>query len=188
MTTGNAAIALLRPRRLGVLYVAGSVLCLTTMVLAVHAPLLGLTFAALVIAGTDLSGFTVSQATLVLQASPAQRRSHTTGILSTAIATTPIGTLLMGITSTTFDTATAVTISGAVGLGMPALCLPLCRPILRGTPHDHSGPAEEPVLARADQEAGTPAAEMAARPLRRRRCGSARRPGRRAAATATASR
>jgi hypothetical protein len=46
----------------------------------------------------------------------------------------PVGILLMGITSTTFDTTTAVTISGAVGLGTLALCLPMCRPILRSNP------------------------------------------------------
>jgi len=131
MITGNSVIALLRPRRLGRIYVAGSALCMLSMVVAVHVPRFGLTFAALAIAGIGIAGFSASQATLVLQAAPAGRRSRTMGILSMAIGTMPIGTLLMGLTSTTLGTATAVTISGAVGLGMLALWLPMCRPILR---------------------------------------------------------
>lgn len=133
MVAGNTVIALLRPRRLGRVYVAGAALCMVAMIMAVHAPLFGLTFVVLIVAGTGISGFSASQAALVLQAAPPRRRSRTMGILSTAIGTMPVGTLLMGITSTTFDTTTAVTISGTVGLGMLALCLPMCRPILRGT-------------------------------------------------------
>jgi MFS family permease len=138
MITGNAVIALLRPRRLGPVYVAGAALCMTSMLITVHAPLFSLAFVVLITAGLGLSGFTATQATLVLQASPADRRSRTMGILSTAIGMMPIGTLLMGITSATFGTTAAVTISGAVGLGMLVLCLPLCRPILRSRPLDGS--------------------------------------------------
>ncbi|MHA6616514.1 MFS transporter [Pseudonocardia sp. DLS-67] len=139
MVAGNTVIALLRPRRLGRVYVTGAALCMVAMIMAVHTPLYGLTFVVLIVAGTGISGFSASQAALVLQAAPARRRSRTMGILSTAIGTMPVGTLLMGITSTTFGTTTAVTISGAVGLGMLALFLPVCRPILRGT-----APADSP--------------------------------------------
>jgi len=131
MVTGNAVIALLRPRRLGRVYVAGSALCMIAMVMAVHAPLFGLTFVVLVLAGVGISGFSASQATLVMQSSPAGQRSRSMGLLSTAIGIMPVGTLLMGVTSATFGTVAAVTAGGAAGLGMLALWLPMCRPILR---------------------------------------------------------
>ncbi|MEN3269594.1 MFS transporter [Pseudonocardia sp.] len=145
MVAGNTVIALLRPRRLGAIYLVGSVLCLLSMVVAVHAPLFGLAFIVLVVAGLGVSGFSGSQATLVLQASPDGQRSRTMGLLSTAIGVMPIGTLLMGVASTTVGIVAAVTISGAVGVGTLVLCLPMCRPFLRGT-HVHR-PAEVPDAA-----------------------------------------
>lgn len=133
MVLGNTVIALWRPARLGVVYVLGSSLSIVAMMLAVHAPRYGLTFVVLVLAGLGASGFSASQATLVLQASPTERRSQTMGLLSTAIGVLPLGTVAMGVLNKQLGVTPGVTISGVIGLASLLLWLPMCRPFLRGT-------------------------------------------------------
>ena len=135
---GIGTVALRRPARLGPLYLVGSSVALVALVPVAQATSYPMIFAALVLAGLGLSGFTATQGSLVMAAAPAGRRSQAMGLLATAVGVLPLGTLALGLVAEHVGPVTAVTGSGLVGAGCLVLWSPMWLALLRLTSGPHA--------------------------------------------------
>ena len=134
MIIGISAIAIRRPLRLARPYLLGSAVALAALVPVAHAPSYPTFFAALVLAGLGLSGFSAAQGSLVMAATPAGMRSQSMGLLATAVGVLPIGTLALGLVAEHFGAVAAVTGSGLLGVTILALWAPMWLAVLRLPP------------------------------------------------------
>ena len=134
MIMGISAVAIRRPVRLARPYLLGSAVALAALVPVAHAPTYPTFFAALVLAGLGLSGFTAAQGSLVMAATPAGMRSQAMGLLATAVGVLPLGTLALGLVAEHLGPVAAVTGSGVLGLTMLALWTPMWLAVLRLPP------------------------------------------------------
>jgi MFS family permease len=91
-------------------------------------------FAALVLAGLGLSGFTAAQGSLVMAAAPPTMRSQAMGLLATAVGVLPLGTLVLGLVAEHLGPVAAVTGSGLLGITFLALWTPMWLAVLRLPP------------------------------------------------------
>lgn len=114
----------------GRLFVGGSILVLLIGMLFVWSPWYALTFALLALGGCGQAGFSTMQSTITMLATPPAMRGRMMGLLSVCIgASTPLGTLEIGIVATTYTIQYAIAINALVGLVLliPAVVLtPLC--------------------------------------------------------------
>jgi predicted MFS family arabinose efflux permease len=122
----------------GRLFLGGSLLVLLTGVLFVWSPWYALAFALLALGGCGQAGFSTMQSTITMLAAPPAMRGRMMGLLSVCIgASTPLGTLAMGLMATTYTIQSAIALSALGGLLLlvPAVILtPLHRQRLTSLP------------------------------------------------------
>jgi len=110
----------------GRLFLGGSLLVLLIGLLFVWSSWYALTFALLALGGCGQAGFSTMQSTMTMLATPPTMRGRMMGLLSVCIgASTPLGTLAMGLMATTATIQYAITLSALVGLVLliPAIVL-----------------------------------------------------------------
>ncbi len=114
----------------GRVFLGGSVLVLAMGLLFVWAPWYGLAFALLALGGCGQAGFSTMQSTITMLVTPPALRGRMMGLLSVCIgASTPLGTLEIGVLALTFTVQHAIAVNALLGLLLlvPALALtPLC--------------------------------------------------------------
>jgi MFS family permease len=114
------AIAVASVRNLqyhGRLFVSGSVLVLFMSMLFVWVPWYALAFALLALGGCGQAGFSTMQSTITMLSAPRAMRGRMVGLLSVCIgASTPLGTLVIGMMAAAFTIPQAITLNAVVGL------------------------------------------------------------------------
>jgi MFS family permease len=110
----------------GRVFVGGSVIVLLMVMLFVWAPWYALAFALLALGGCGQAGFSTMQSTITMLATPPAMRGRMMGLLSVCIgASTPLGTLEIGVLATTFTVQHAIAVNALLGLLLlgPAVAL-----------------------------------------------------------------
>jgi MFS family permease len=103
----------------GRLFMGGSILVLLMGMLFVWSPWYTLAFALLALGGCGQAGFSTMQSTIAMLTTPPAMRGRMMGLLSVCIgASTPLGTLEMGIVATTFTIPYAIAINAVAGLAL----------------------------------------------------------------------
>jgi MFS family permease len=101
----------------GRVFVGGSALVLLTAIGFVWSPWYALAFALLALGGGGQAGFSTMQSTMTMLAAPRAMRGRMMGLLSVCIgASTPLGTLGIGLMAATFTIPQAITINAVLGL------------------------------------------------------------------------
>ena len=101
----------------GRVFVGGSVIVLLMVMLFVWAPWYVLAFALLALGGCGQAGFSTMQSTITMLATPPAMRGRMMGLLSVCIgASTPLGTLEIGVLAMTFTVQHAIAVNALVGL------------------------------------------------------------------------
>lgn len=100
-----------QPRYFTRLYVGGSVLCASMVLLFSLSQAYALSLPLLFISGLGFAGFGSMQGTLIFACSPARYRRRVSGVLAVSIGSAPLGTLHLGLLADHFGAATAVAIS-----------------------------------------------------------------------------
>jgi MFS family permease len=115
----------------GRVFVGGSVIVLLMVTLFVWAPWYVLAFALLALGGCGQAGFSTMQSTITMLVTPPALRGRMMGLLSVCIgASTPLGTLEIGVLAMTFTVQHTIAANALVGLLLlvPAVVLtPLVR-------------------------------------------------------------
>jgi MFS family permease len=110
----------------GRVFVGGSVIVLLMVMLFVWAPWYVLAFALLALGGCGQAGFSTMQSTITMLVTPPALRGRMMGLLSVCIgASTPLGTLEIGMLAMTFTVQHAIAVNALVGLLLlaPAVAL-----------------------------------------------------------------
>jgi predicted MFS family arabinose efflux permease len=110
-----------RIRRVGLLFVVGSVTMTTCLVLFAVSPLYALALGLLILAGFAHSGFSTFQSTIILGAAGDALRGRAMGVLTLAIGSAPVGMLLLGVLAAAFGAPLAVAASAATGAALIGL-------------------------------------------------------------------
>lgn len=115
---GAGVIACTRHLRYhGRVFVGGSVVVLLMVLLFVQAPWYALAFALLALGGCGQAGFSTMQSTITMLVTPPAMRGRMMGLLSVCIgASTPLGTLEIGVLATIFTVQHAIAANALVGL------------------------------------------------------------------------
>ena len=101
----------------GRFFVGGSVIVLLMVMLFFWAPWYVLAFAMLALGGCGQAGFSTMQSTITMLATPPAMRGRMMGLLSVCIgASTPLGTLEIGMLAMTFTVQHAIAVNALVGL------------------------------------------------------------------------
>jgi MFS family permease len=101
----------------GRVFVGGSVIVLLMVMLFVWAPWYVLAFALLALGGCGQAGFSTMQSTITMLVTPPAMRGRMMGLLSVCIgASTPLGTLEIGVLAMTFTVQHAIAVNALVGL------------------------------------------------------------------------
>jgi MFS family permease len=101
----------------GRVFVGGSVVVLLMVTLFVWAPWYALAFALLALGGCGQAGFSTMQSTITMLVTPPALRGRMMGLLSVCIgASTPLGTLEIGVLAMTFTVQHAIAANALVGL------------------------------------------------------------------------
>jgi MFS family permease len=101
----------------GRVFVGGSVLVLLMAMLFVWAPWYALAFALLALGGCGQAGFSTMQSTITMLVTPPAMRGRMMGLLSVCIgASTPLGTLEIGMLAAAFTIQYAIAVNALVGL------------------------------------------------------------------------
>jgi MFS family permease len=101
----------------GRVFVGGSAIVLLMVTLFVWAPWYVLAFALLALGGCGQAGFSTMQSTITMLVTPPAMRGRMMGLLSVCIgASTPLGTLEMGVLALTFTVQHAIAVNALVGL------------------------------------------------------------------------
>jgi MFS family permease len=101
----------------GRVFVGGSVLVLLMAMLFVWAPWYALAFALLALGGCGQAGFSTMQSTITMLVAPPAMRGRMMGLLSVCIgASTPLGTLELGMLAAAFTIQYAIAANALVGL------------------------------------------------------------------------
>ena len=104
----------------------GSVIVLVMVMLFVWAPWYVLAFALLALGGCGQAGFSTMQSTIAMLVTPPAMRGRMMGLLSVCIgASTPLGTLEIGVLAAAFTVQHAIAVNALVGLLLlaPAVAL-----------------------------------------------------------------
>ena len=110
----------------GRVFVGGSVIVLLMVILFVWAPWYALAFALLALGGCGQAGFSTMQSTITMLVTPPAMRGRMMGLLSVCIgASTPLGTLEIGVLAMAFTVQHAIAVNALVGLLLlaPAVAL-----------------------------------------------------------------
>ncbi len=114
---GSAFIASARRiRHHGRVYLVGSLIALTMLILFAASRWFAVSLPVLVLLGLGTAGFGTMQSTIVVIAAREEMRGRTLGVISLAIGAGPIGALMVGAVAEATTPATAVTIFATVGL------------------------------------------------------------------------
>lgn len=105
-----------RPQHFRKLYVYGSAILVTCVILFSVSRVYELSLLFIFIGGVGLAGFVTMQSTLPYALAPPEMRARVMGVLSVCIGTGPIGMLHLGILAELYGTSTALTIMGLEGL------------------------------------------------------------------------
>lgn len=101
----------------GRLFIGGSVLVLLMSMLFVWVPWYALAFTLLALGGCGQAGFSTMQSTITMLSAPRAMRGRMVGLLSVCIgASTPLGSLVIGIMAAAFTIPQAITINAFIGL------------------------------------------------------------------------
>jgi MFS family permease len=101
----------------GRVFVGGSVIVLLMVMLFVWAPWYVLAFALLALGGCGQAGFSTMQSTITMLVTPPALRGRMMGLLSVCIgASTPLGTLEIGVMAMAFTVQHAIAVNALVGL------------------------------------------------------------------------
>lgn len=130
MLIGNSVISMLRRPRLAALFLGGVPLALLGSITVSQVTNYWLAFAALAVGGLGGSAFAATQAALVLRHTRPEGHSAAMGLVSVAVSVLPIGALMSGTVSQAFGTSLGFLLSGAVGLTVWLLMMPVCWPRL----------------------------------------------------------
>ena len=115
MFGGSLAMARYQPQRRGLMYVCGSYLAFLFMIGFALAPWYLASAVFLVVAASGMGLFASTQAVLVMDSVPEERRGRALGLLSSAIGVLPIGMLALGEIAELVGTSLAITISVITG-------------------------------------------------------------------------
>jgi MFS family permease len=110
----------------GRVFMGGSVIVLLMVILFVWAPWYALAFALLALGGCGQAGFSTMQSTITMLVTPPALRGRMMGLLSVCIgASTPLGTLEIGVLAMAFTVQHAIAVNALVGLLLlaPAVAL-----------------------------------------------------------------
>ncbi len=110
----------------GRVFVVGSIILLVMVSLFVWSPWYALSFALLIIVGMGNSGFGTMQAPITMLSTPQEMRGRMMGLLAFCIgASTPLGTLEIGLVAAAFSTQWAISLNALAGLVLlvPAVML-----------------------------------------------------------------
>ena len=101
----------------GRVFVGGSVIVLLMGMLFVWAPWYALAFALLALGGCGQAGFSTMQSTITMLVTPPAMRGRMMGLLSVCIgASTPLGTLEIGVLAAAFTIQHAIAVNALAGL------------------------------------------------------------------------
>jgi predicted MFS family arabinose efflux permease len=123
MFGGALAIARYQPARRGLLYVGGSYLAFGFMIGFALAPWYVASAASLAVAALGMGLFGSTQAVLVMDSVPEERRGRALGLLSSAIGVLPLGMLVLGELAEVLGTSPAIVISVITGAALMTLFL-----------------------------------------------------------------
>jgi MFS family permease len=131
----------------GKVYLYGSLLALTVVLLFSFSKWFVVSLPLLVILGAGAAGFGTMQSAIVVLSAREEMRGRALGVITVAIGANPLGALLIGVTATMTSPSTAITINavlgllivGAIGFAMPSLRQPITA--------DESAPQSETALA-----------------------------------------
>ena len=112
---------LARPAWFRRIYLSGSFLVGSMVVVFALSPWYGLSLALLFIAGLGAAGFSAMQTTMMFLQAPPEMRGRVMGVVSVCIGAGPLGVLHIGLLATWFDASTAVLIVAIEGLAALAL-------------------------------------------------------------------
>ncbi|MED6303962.1 MAG: MFS transporter [Actinomycetota bacterium] len=115
MFGGSLAMARYQPQRRGLMYVCGSYLAFLFMIGFALAPWYLASAVFLVVAASGMGLFASTQAVLVMDSVPEERRGRALGLLSSAIGVLPIGMLALGEIAELVGTSLAITIPVITG-------------------------------------------------------------------------
>ncbi len=97
-------------------YVFGSLLFATTVLVFAAVPWYGLSLPLVFVGGLGMAGFGAMQSIIILSATPTEMRGRVLGVLTVAIGSGPLGALLIGRLSQDLGPRVGVAIIGAAGL------------------------------------------------------------------------
>ena len=123
MFGGALAVARYQPARRGLLYVGGSYLAFGFMIGFALAPWYVASAASLAVAALGMGLFGSTQAVLVMDSVPEERRGRALGLLSSAIGVLPLGMLVLGEVAEVLGTSPAIVISVITGAALMTLFL-----------------------------------------------------------------
>ena len=113
---GGAVSASGPVRRHGLIFAGGAGIALIGLSAFAAAPVLGVAFVALLVAGTGQAGFASMQSLLAVESAPPSERGAALGVLSTAIGALPVGMVLIGVSAEFLGARQALFISALTGL------------------------------------------------------------------------
>lgn len=117
--------------RHGRVFLAGSVGSMAILIVFSFSDVYLISVALLLLVGFGTAGFGVMQAAVVMLVSEARMRGKALGVVSLAIGTSPIGSLIVGAMADRLGAPTAILISAGVGLVL-LLLIGLAMPSIRG--------------------------------------------------------
>ena len=100
----------------GRIFVIGSALQLTGLLLFALSPWYSLAFLMLLMVGLGTSGFTTMQSTIVIMSSTPERRGTALGVLGICFGIGPLGIVAMGALATLLNSPAAIAIAAGAGL------------------------------------------------------------------------
>ncbi len=149
---GAIAIASLGQFRYqGRVYIAGTMLAMVSLLVFSFSRHYGISIALLVVLGLGAAAFGTMQATIVMLAARTEMRGRALGIISLAIGTMPLGSLMIGGIATVTSPNFAIGLTAVLGLGLVATVV-LLMPSLRGRivpDESHAANTREPVTRTA---------------------------------------
>ena len=118
---GAVAIASLSNFRYqGRVYIAGTMLAMASLLAFSFSRQYGISLALLVVLGLGSAAYGTMQATIVILTARTEMRGRALGIMSLAIGTMPLGSLMMGGIATAMNPSFAIRLTAAMGLGLVA--------------------------------------------------------------------
>ena len=112
--------ALVRPHHYKVLFLAGATLFISGVLVFALSGSIEASFAALVVGGFGVAGFSAMQSTLLMSHVPPEIRGRVMGVLTMSIGTMPLGILHVGLLADWFGPQAALTTVAVEGLALMA--------------------------------------------------------------------